>query len=795
MTEPAAARTATTIVHRHGRWIWLVAVLMSFVLWPTLTRNIAVLAYDAAMEHVPRGVVFSQAISDGVLYPRWTQFLHWGLGSPLFTFQPPLPYYGLDLLYRLGVAHPIGWRLLMAAGLLTAFAGAYLLLRAVTGQKWPAVVAGAAYMYAPYVIRDALERGSNEAYGVFLYPWVLWGVVWVARRPSVARFAVATLAWAACIASHVLAPLMLLPFALAAAAYLAWRHRSWSPPGVLLAGALLTAAAWMPMIPEQGHVHVERDFSQAEAVPARNPIPLDALLAPPAVYDTMRDNNGTGDRFGVVQAVVLIAGLPATAIAWARRRHAPAAALGACTLAGLLLFWMLTAASDPLWNMPAVGPLLAHLLYRTRLMGVLSLAAACTAGALVALFSTRRRRIIGLALAGLLILAALPSLYVEYQHRYGSFEARLDLADVRAIEIATGGKALTAFGEFTPRWRTAPFDQALLHELGTGHNPQQKPLRNSPDEIQVRAARVTSSAWDLEVIARQATTVTFYLLYYPRWRAWLDGGPAMLRPEADSGYAQLDLPAGRHRIALRYGRTAAESTGLVISGLSLLALLGMTGWVSVNRLRHGRPLATGSPGDRAESDHSTPPPVWLLSAATAFLVLKFAYIDGTTTWLRCTSTPTRVCEAQATVNIPFPGGPRLRGYAVSSYKAAPGQALRVTLFWQGETGQQKRLASFVHVRNSQPNQSVNPRTGSDIWAQADQVTPGGLPTEAYKSGRLYKDDHRVALPEDMPAGEYYLEVGLADPATGEQLDPEPAAVQPPLRILWRSVLLPSVSVR
>ncbi len=275
----------------------------------------------------------------------------------------------------------------------------------------------------------------------------------------------------------------------------------------------------------------------------------------------------------------------------------------------------------------------------------------------------------------------------------------------------------------------------------------------------------------------------------------MDGGSVRLRPETESGYAQLDLPAGRHRITLRYGRTAAESTGLVISGLTLLALLGMAGWMLACRLRHRTSLEAGRPGDRAASDRAEPLPVWLLLGATALLVVKYAYIDTATTWFRCTSTATRVCEAQVTVDIPFPGGPRLRGYTVSSYEAEPRQALRVTLFWQGEPDQAKRLSSFVHVRNSQPDWPVNPRTGSDIWAQADQVTPGGLPTEAYKPGRLYRDEIRVALPEDMPAGEYFLEVGLADPATGEQIDPEPTAVQPPLRILWRSVLLPSVTVR
>jgi len=808
------------------RWAWLFVLLPAAVLWPALTRNIAALAYDAAMEHVPRGVVFSQAISDGVLYPRWTQFLHWGLGSPLFTFQPPLPYYGLDLLYRMGLPHPVGWRILMAIGLVAAFFGAYLLVRTVTGQRWPAVVAGVAYLYAPYVLRNSLERGSNEAFSMFLYPWVLWGLIWVARprqergtsRPSMGRFVIATLLWAACIASHVLAPLILLPFAALLAAYLVWRRRSWTPLGVLVAGGLLTAAVWMPMIPEQSFVQVERDFTYPGAIPADNSIPLDALLAPPVIYDITRDNNGSGNRVGALAAAILIAGIPGAAIACTRRRRTLALALGASTLAGLLLFWMLTGASDLLWTLPGVGAILARLLYRTRLMGLLSLAVACTAGLLVALLSVRRQRAAGLLLTVLLILVALPALYLELQHRYGSFGTRMSLVDVRATEIATGGKALTAFGEFTPRWREAPFDEGLVHELGPDYDPQRKPLRSPPQEIEVRAARVGSSAWDLEVVAPQPATATFYLLYYPRWSAWLDGQPAALRPEPDSGYAQLDLPGGSHRITLRYGTTTAETAGLLVSGLTLLALLGATGWTLLRRAGAVpvRRAAVNSPttapnsrdpkrDDRARSSGAKScavggiggeaPPFWLLLGVTALLVVKFAYVDSMTTWFRCVSTPDRVCGADATVAIPFPDAPSLRGYAVPTYKVKPGGELRVSLFWQGERGAARRLSSFVHVRNSQRDQSLNPRTGSDIWAQEDRDTPGGLPAEDYVAGKLYRDDFRVTLPGDMPQGNYLLEVGLADPSTGEQLDPQANAVQPPLKVLWRSILLPSVEIR
>jgi hypothetical protein len=493
--------------------------------------------------------------------------------------------------------------------------------------------------------------------------------------------------------------------------------------------------------------------------------------------------------------------------------------LGASTLAGLLLFWMLTGASDPLWTLPGVGAILARLLYRTRLMGLLSLAVACTSGLLVALLSVRRQRAAGLLLAALLILVALPALYLELQHRYGSFGSSVSLAEVRATEIATGGKALTAFGEFTPRWREAPFDEGLLQELGPDHDPQLKPLRNSPGDIKVRVGSVESGAWDLEVVAPQPTTATFYLLYYPRWSAWLDDQPAALRPEPGSGYAQLDLPAGSRRVTLRYGPTSAETTGLLVSGLTFLILLGATGWTllrsagavpvrsagagpvrsagagQIGRAAVGKTTTAPGSGDAKRLEGGAPPPFWLLLGATALLVAKFTVVDSATTWFRCVSTPARVCGADATVNIPFPEAPSLRGYAVPTYTAKSGDELQVSLFWQGETGTARRLSSFVHVRNSQRDQPLNPRTGSDIWAQEDRDTPGGFPTEDYTAGELYKDEFRVALPQDMPPGTYFLEVGLADPVKGEQLDPQADAVQPPLSVLWRSILLPSVEIR
>ena len=240
---------------------------------------------------------------------------------------------------------------MVAVGFLAAFLGTFLLVYEITGRRWPAFLAAVAYLYAPYVLRNALERGSNEAFSMFLYPWVLWSLIWLARRPGVGRFVLAVLLWALCIAGHVLAPLILAPFALATAAVASWRFRNATAVLALLVGGLLTAMIWLPMIPEQAWVQVQRNFGTFEGNPVVDSLPLDRLLAPPAVYDVLSDNNQTGVRIGLLHTALLVFGIPGTLYAWKRRRRWLAVALGMATLAGLVLLWMFTGASDPAWRL------------------------------------------------------------------------------------------------------------------------------------------------------------------------------------------------------------------------------------------------------------------------------------------------------------------------------------------------------------------------------------------------------------------------------------------------------------
>ena len=169
-----------------------------------------------------------------------------------------------------------------------------------------------------------------------------------------------------------------------------------------------------------------------------------------------------------------------------------------------------------------------------------------------------------------------------------------------------------------------------------------------------------------------------------------------------------------------------------------------------------------------------------------------AYVQNATT------DESLLCNAQQIVDIPFAGGPRLRGYALSTRTARPGQKIIVTAYWQVEDDHDSPLASFIHIRNSRSDWPTNPHSGNDIWVQSEHYEPGGViaPVNTkYWPLRVYPDLFFLTLPEDIPPGEYNVEIGWFDPETGEQLDPVDEAIVPPLRELGRSLLLPPLTVQ
>jgi hypothetical protein len=70
--------------------------------------------------------------------------------------------------------------------------------------------------------------------------------------------------------------------------------------------------------------------------------------------------------------------------------------------------------------------------------------------------------------------------------------------------------------------------------------------------------------------------VALRLLIYPPWQVTVDGAPVRAASEDETGQMLVAIPAGTHRVVVRFGTTWERELGAVVSGLFLIALLIFT---------------------------------------------------------------------------------------------------------------------------------------------------------------------------------------------------------------------------
>ncbi|MBE2236651.1 MAG: hypothetical protein IAE81_02605, partial [Caldilineaceae bacterium] len=207
------------------------------------------------------------------------------------------------------------------------------------------------------------------------------------------------------------------------------------------------------------------------------------------------------------------------------------------------------------------------------------------------------------------------------------------------------------------------------------------------------------------------------------------GAPLTLDLYLQGAEQQRELPI---RLTLQSDPATVLYTGAVAPGATW-----RTGEVICRRL-HLRVPANTAPGD------------YLLHVTTEEYDQPFAQVT--------VQPSTRVFDLpEVDQRIDATLGSAIRLYGVDSVRA--GNELTVQLVWQALAPLATAQKVFVHL--------IGPdRT---LLAQSDALPAGGYGTAQWVEGEVVLDEHRLALPANLPAGKYQLRVGMYDPASGARL--------------------------
>jgi len=527
----------------------LVALVAVVCAWPLAWRGYP-LNTDDVHYHAIYAEQFLREMLDGALYPRWLRGMNSGLGAPTFFFYGPVPYWLTSLAGLLtGVRDGFALLGLTAAAVLIASGlSAYAWLRSLVAC-WPAAIGAALYVAMPYHLTvDLWTRSAFAEFTAYLWTSLLFLAIERIRVGRASGVLLLAPAFALLAATHIITAMLVGGMA---GAYMVLRFKDLGAyaraAGGFALGAALAAAYLGPALGLRGEVFI----------PVGELQPYLFLLGPHLPL-------GREGLFGALTALlvaelvlapVLLVGAAVT-LRGAERRLA----LVWCVLILLALLGT-TALFAPVWR---ALPVLQNAQFPFRLNTVADLGFATVCALLAASFLARVRRPGRCVAAALAMLAAAGAAQVAMPVAHGNF----DVAGAR-------WPAIFAVRSDSLMFRPLP----SLHKLPVDRVP---PVAAAVPRVQVVTGQATATLvseaprrFVLAVDAAGPATLRLGQLYFVGWRASLDGRLLSVRPSAEMGLLDVDVPPGRYELTMELTHGVLERMGLAVSGVAALAWLGV----------------------------------------------------------------------------------------------------------------------------------------------------------------------------------------------------------------------------
>ncbi len=773
---------------------------------------------DDGGHYLIRFVELDHCLRQGSLWPRWTPDLVYGYGYPLFNFFPPLSFYPAEFFHLLGLSFAQAWNAALALYILLAGMTTYLFVKDLFGEK-AAWVAAVAYIYAPYQLYNALNRGNlGEALALPLLPLILWAFRRLLLRGKIRYLVLSALSYAALILTHNVIGLVFTPFLLLYVGGL-WllnirspkvvevsRDRGVGgsvgrpspnlrpPPNlrpspnlriprslVLIGAALLLALGvsaffWLPAFFEKQWVKIHLAFTPAGMNYHYNFLSLGELLSPPSSVHTSLMNPAPPRSLGLAQ---LALALLAMAGWWSFKDREKRLNVLFFSFVLISLMFMVLPQSVAVWDHL---PLLEYVQFPFRFLGIASLAAAVLAGAAIqrisdcrfsiADFLNRKSEIgnrklgsrkplpiagIVLAVEALIVAFSLPWLYPRYCYATEG----LSIANLAQLERGLGVIGATSAGEYLPIWvKEAPSESGLEAMYRAGAPIERLEPSSLPEGALLTSAEYGLTSADILIESPRSFRAVFNAFYFPGWRVYVDGKQVPIVPTEPYGLISFEVPAGESNLQVRFQDTPLRLAAKALSVFSALVILVLG--IGYLRLDIGR-----SSGEGRDTKCAIRNTLWILQGAlaVALLLAKVIYIDRHDNWFRREGFDgARVEEVQMPLEVNFGGEMTLLGYDLHPATVEAGETLRLDIYWKAQRKLTAEYSAYARLQDAESN----------LWSPKDSRRPGGYrdypATTTWPLDEYALDSYQMLVLPGTPPGEYDLVVGAFSKDTLEELD-------------------------
>ncbi|MDP2661128.1 MAG: hypothetical protein Q8R28_10420, partial [Dehalococcoidia bacterium] len=699
MSRPPAWPVSETPSKRGSVFRWdpylLLTVAISAAAAVPLLGPYFVGSHDGVLA-VYRFFEFDRSLQDGILLPRWAPDLFFGYGYPFFNFYAPLSYYVAEVFHHLGAGFVGSVSGAFALGFVLSGLFMYLWVRDLAG-RWAGVLAGLAYVFAPYHLVNAHLRGDLAEFFAFVwFPAILWAAGRLIARRSLGYLSLTAALYAALLLTHNIMALAFSPLLAAYMIFLLLRERKalelarravYGLLSIALAFGL-SAFFWIPALQQIGEIQIGRLANDPSFYYRSSLMQISGYVSD-AILQDYGPRSAGGDygypvELGLLQVIMAVAAVGLMAWRWRRGERAGVAPFVFLAMAALAYYAVMFPWSLFLWEKL---PLMSYLQSPWRLLPFLILFTSVLIGYLGGWAARLRPAWAGATLLLLALLVTVPNV-VNLQPRYVDLqESDLTIGGTIRFEMLSQDLGMTAAGEYLPKGvRSKMTGSPLALEAVSRSEP---PAPFDPGFLakgaQVEVLETRTTLGRFRVQSLDGAPFLFNQTYFPGWDAFVDGRPATLRGVGAANLMALDVPGGQHDLEFRFQDTRVRLLGEAVSLASLVAVLGVL-VLTVRRRSHSNrgdaqddTLAStrhkqAHPG--ATRDYQPQPTATRLTLAGLVAVLA-----ASAAFLAPRLDPPSSSGAGFPVNATWRSGPTLLGYDLSSTTLKPGQSADLTLHW------------------------------------------------------------------------------------------------------------------
>lgn len=492
---------------------------------------------------------FHIALRDGQIPPRWAPVLNQGFGYPVLIFYYPGAYMFGEIFYLLGFGLVNSFKIVMGLSMILGAAFMYLWQYHLWKSKIAAFTSAMVYTWAPYRFLDIYVRGSvGEAFIFVFLPLLFWSV----KIGGGTGLVIGSTSLAGSLLSHNILGAIIIPIFLLFGASMSifFKEKKYFVRALISAvlGVVASSFFWIPAIFEKSYTNLDsvrvndffEHFLYIKQLFISNPGFGPSKSGP---NDSMSFEVGIVIWLSVLMALLFIL----------FKRQLFDKIQRFYLLFSIFIFimsvFMMTNYSDFVWRMARFYYFVQYpwrLLFLTTFFGSI-----VSSVVLVSLRNHRFRLIVSVVFVSLAI---------------GSFSSFFAINKERQLAdgfFFTNPSTTVVANEVNPKWMQRSPDNYAFVKIG------------SNEQIIVSESKVKSNYQEFKIKALGDTVLLNNTLYFPGWKAYVDGKEVEINYNNDFGQITFPVKKGEHDIVLRFGETKIRQVGdfATLGGLVLISIL------------------------------------------------------------------------------------------------------------------------------------------------------------------------------------------------------------------------------